>query len=112
MDTRKTRELPAGLERLRKRLERWRQTRKPRSRIPDPVWAAAVTVAKTYGINRTRGRCGSPITRSKNGLTGKRLRPPGSQIRGHDTSFGRIGNDSIPMSHNWYCVTRFDSSIC
>ena len=33
----------------------------------------------------------------------------GSQIRGHDTSFGRIGNDSIPMSHNWYYVTRFDS---
>ena len=53
MDTRKTRELPAGLERLRKRLERWRQTRKPRSRIPDSLWAAAVTVAKTYGVNRT-----------------------------------------------------------
>jgi hypothetical protein len=53
MDTRKTRQLPAGLDRLRKRLERWRQTRKPRSRIPDSIWAAAVTVAKTYGVNRT-----------------------------------------------------------
>jgi hypothetical protein len=53
MNTRKTRDLPAGLERLRKRLERWRQGRKPRSRIPDSVWAAAVTVAKTYGVNRT-----------------------------------------------------------
>jgi len=53
MDTRKTRELPAGLERLRKRLERWRQARKPRSRIPDPLWAAAAALAKTYGVNRT-----------------------------------------------------------
>ncbi len=53
MDTRKTRELPAGLERLRKRLERWRQARKPRSRIPDSLWAAAAALAKTYGVNRT-----------------------------------------------------------
>ena len=53
MDTRNTRHLPAGLERLQQRLERWRRTRKPPSRIPDSFWAAAVTMAKTYGVNRT-----------------------------------------------------------
>jgi hypothetical protein len=53
MDTQNTPNLPAGLERLRQRLERWRQTHKPSSRIPDTFWAAAVTMAKTYGVNRT-----------------------------------------------------------
>ena len=53
MDTRKTRDLPARLERLRRRFERWRGTHKARSRIPDPLWAAAVKMADTYGLYRT-----------------------------------------------------------
>jgi hypothetical protein len=55
MRTRKTRagDLPTGLERLRRRFERWRQSRKPRSHIPDSLWAAAAATAKTYGVNRT-----------------------------------------------------------
>ena len=53
MGTRKTRDLPARLEGLRRRFERWRRTRKVRSRIPEPLWAAAVKVAGTYGIHRT-----------------------------------------------------------
>ncbi len=53
MDTRNSTDLPAGLERLRQRLEHWRQTRKPPSRIPDSLWSAAVTMANTYGVNRT-----------------------------------------------------------
>ena len=35
MGTRKTRDLPARLERLRQRFERWRGTHKAHSRIPD-----------------------------------------------------------------------------
>jgi hypothetical protein len=53
MDTRNSTDLPAGLERLRQRLERWRQTHKPPSRIPNSLWSAAVTMANTYGVNRT-----------------------------------------------------------
>jgi len=53
MGTRETRDLPARLEGLRRRFERWRQTRKVRSRIPEPLWASAVKVAGTYGIHRT-----------------------------------------------------------
>ena len=47
MDTSKTRDLPAGLEGVRRRFERWRRTRRGASRIPDPLWAAAVKVAGT-----------------------------------------------------------------
>lgn len=53
MDTRKACETPVGLERLRRRFERHRATQRFRSRIPDPLWAAAVSMAGDYGVNRT-----------------------------------------------------------
>ena len=53
MNTRRTSDLPTRLEKVRQRFEHSRQTRKPRSRIPDSLWAAAVKMARTYGIHRT-----------------------------------------------------------
>ncbi|HUT59725.1 MAG TPA: hypothetical protein VNA25_17905 [Phycisphaerae bacterium] len=53
MNTKGTRDLPARLEGLRRRFDRWRRTRKVRSRIPEPLWVSAVKVAGTYGIHRT-----------------------------------------------------------
>jgi hypothetical protein len=53
MSTSKTRGLPAKLETVRRRFERWRQTHKPRSRIPDSLWAMAARMAGAYGLHRT-----------------------------------------------------------
>jgi len=53
MSTKKTNALPSRLKNLRRRFERWRRTRKVRSRIPEPLWAAAVESAGRYGIHRT-----------------------------------------------------------
>ena len=53
MGTRKTRDLPARLEKLRQRFERWRGTHKAHSRIPDGLWASAVKMAGTFGLHRT-----------------------------------------------------------
>ena len=53
MSTKRTRELPARLEGVRRRFERWRRTRKVRSRIPEPLWASAVKLAGRYGLHRT-----------------------------------------------------------
>jgi hypothetical protein len=53
MGTRKTRALPARLAGVLRRFEHWRRTRKIPSRIPEPLWAAAVKVAGTYGIPHT-----------------------------------------------------------
>ena len=54
MSARKTTsKLPARLERIRQRFERWRETRKVRSRIPESLWISAVKMARVYGINRT-----------------------------------------------------------
>jgi hypothetical protein len=53
MSTKRKRDLPARLEGLRRRFERWRRTRKVRSRIPEPLWASAVKLAGRYGTHRT-----------------------------------------------------------
>jgi hypothetical protein len=54
MSARKTTsKLPARLERTRQRFERWRETRKVRSGIPESLWTSAVKMATVYGINRT-----------------------------------------------------------
>jgi len=53
MRTGQPQELPARLEGVRRRFERWRQTHRARARIPDSLWARAVAMAGAYGINRT-----------------------------------------------------------
>jgi hypothetical protein len=46
-------DLSATLEGVRRRFERWRRTHRPRSRISDSLWAAAVRATGTCGIHRT-----------------------------------------------------------
>lgn len=53
MSTRENRRIPAGLEEIRGRFVQWRRTRKVRTRIPEPLWTAAVKVAAEYGVHRT-----------------------------------------------------------
>jgi hypothetical protein len=53
MSTSRARDLPAGLERARRRFERWRRTREGRSPIPEALWGAAVALAARYGVSRT-----------------------------------------------------------
>ncbi len=53
MRSRTTKALPASLEALRRRFERWRRLRTARSRIPDTLWTSAVQAAGQYGLHRT-----------------------------------------------------------
>ena len=47
------RELPARLEGVRRRFERWRETREGHASIPDSLWAAAARAAERYGLSKT-----------------------------------------------------------
>ena len=49
----KRREVPAELVRARDRFVVWRRTRKPKSRIPEPLWERAVKLVAAYGLHRT-----------------------------------------------------------
>jgi len=53
MRTGSTRDLPPRLEGMGRRFDRWRRTRKGRSRIPKTLWALAVKAAGKYGLART-----------------------------------------------------------
>lgn len=53
MRTGTTQDLPAWLERLRRRIDRWRDTRDGRRRIPQGLWASAVKAAGRYGLSPT-----------------------------------------------------------
>jgi hypothetical protein len=53
MSTSNTYDLPARLQGVRQRFERWRRGCEGRVRTPDSLWAAAVKVANTYGVSRT-----------------------------------------------------------
>ena len=44
--------VPAKVKAVRTRIERWRRTRKKRSRMPEDLWAAAVALARVHGVYR------------------------------------------------------------
>jgi hypothetical protein len=58
-------EVPFQLEGARRRFERWRQTRRGRSRIPEILWALAVKAAGECGLFRTARALGLDYTSLK-----------------------------------------------
>lgn len=52
MGKRGRRALPAGAKRVRDGIEHWRRTRAKRSRMPEPLWAEAVMLARAHGVYR------------------------------------------------------------
>lgn len=44
--------LPEDLEQLRQRFAEFRTTQPARSRLPEPLWAAATELATRYGVHR------------------------------------------------------------
>ena len=67
MGTRQARAHYSHLEEVRRRFERWRRTRKVLSRIPEPLWAAAVEAAGLRGFLIPPRHCGSTSTCRRNG---------------------------------------------
>jgi hypothetical protein len=65
MRTQTTRPCPAGLRTLQRRFQQWRRNRQGRSRIPLPMWAAAVQAAARYGLCRTARTLGLDYTTLK-----------------------------------------------
>jgi hypothetical protein len=53
MGGRKSQELPPVLARAWDRFQDWRRKRKPKTRIPEPLWTLAVKLASAQGVCRT-----------------------------------------------------------
>ncbi len=61
--------LPAEADEVREGIERWRKTRKKRSPMPEKLWVAAVTLARTHGIYRISQALGVSYDSLKTRLT-------------------------------------------
>jgi len=46
-------DVAAALCRAQRKIEHWRRRRRPRARIPEPLWREAAELACAYGLNRT-----------------------------------------------------------
>jgi hypothetical protein len=46
-------ELPAGMQRIFRRFERWRRSHRGRLPIPERLWASAAEAAREHGVFRT-----------------------------------------------------------
>jgi hypothetical protein len=66
--------IPVEIERARLRFERWRKNRKKVTRIPDPLWDAAVEAARLYGVNPTALALGLDYNHLKERLRSGRRR--------------------------------------
>ena len=82
MDTTTRGDLPARLEGVRRRFERWRGTRKGHGRIPDSLWDAAALMAGRYGISRTANALGVNYQALKNRLGPKAAAAGGQEAEG------------------------------
>lgn len=56
---------PFGMEQVRRRLERWRETRTPGAPIPDSLWAVAVQLTGQHGVHRTARTLGLEYNKLK-----------------------------------------------
>src|ERR1035441_6115762 len=53
MTTKTPREVPAGMQRVYRRFERWRSSHRGRLPIPAGLWASAAEVAREHGVFQT-----------------------------------------------------------
>ena len=53
MATKAQLEVPAGMQRICRRFERWRRSHRGRLPIPEGLWASAAAVAREHGVFRT-----------------------------------------------------------
>jgi hypothetical protein len=53
MATRAQSEVPAGMQRIARRFERWRRSHQGRLPIPERLWASAAEVAREHGVCST-----------------------------------------------------------
>ena len=65
--------IPDDLQQLSERLEEWRRVNPRRTRLPEPIWEAAVEMAQRHGLHGTTKALRMDYTRLK-----KRL-PAGTQ---------------------------------
>jgi hypothetical protein len=74
--TRQQNVIPEPIAQLQQQLNQWRSTNRPRTRLPEPFWNAAVELARQYGIYRTAHPLRLDYADLKQRLLGSKSQPP------------------------------------
>jgi hypothetical protein len=94
--------VPDDLLQLSQRLEEWRSANPPRTRLPEPMWEAAVEMAQRHGLHRTTKALRMDYMRLK-----KRL-PAGTQPLRPQPAFLELL--APPASGPVECVVELESA--
>jgi len=103
-------DIPVEMERVHRRFERWRKTRRGRAPIPRRLWAAAASLAREHGVNLTSQALGlefnkprsfveSGKTRRKKVTAARRFSGTGGGARRGDRMRDRSGRPARQDAH-------------
>jgi hypothetical protein len=91
-------ELPARLERVRQRFERWRRTRQVGARIPEALWVSAVKAAGRYGVHRTARALSVDYYALKRRVEGRA--PAAKRVTAKPAAKNRATRQRVPRSRS------------
>lgn len=95
--------IPDDLLQLSQRLEEWRSANPPRTRLPEPMWEAAVEMARRHGLHCATKALRMDYTRLK-----KRLPPAAQPPRTAPPAFLELV--AAPATAPVECVVELESA--
>ena len=100
--------VPAELEEVRGRFDEWRRTRTRRTRVPEPLWAAAVSMARKYGVHPTARTLRVSYERLKKRLEASAGSPADVSCSGERATFVELAGPVVPVSGE--CLLELEDS--
>ena len=104
MNRKSTAPIPEVITQLQRQLDQFRSTRPARTKLPEPLWQAAVELARQHGIYAVAHPLGLDYTRLKQRLEGIPSRPRKPAKPAFVELIGR-GAATLPE-----CVIEFESA--
>ncbi len=104
MNRKSTAPIPEAITQLQRQLDQFRSTRPTRTKLPEPLWQAAVELARQHGIYAVAHPLGLDYTRLKQRLEGIPSRP---RKPARPAFVELIGSGVATLSE---CVIEFESA--
>ncbi len=109
MEIGKSRELPARVEEICRRIKKWRTTRVKTGRMPEELWEAAVELAQAHGIYAIKSALGVSYDSLKNRVIASRSTwgTPGAS-KGKAAAFVELSPMALPIQLAESCGPRIE----
>jgi hypothetical protein len=105
LNSKSTVPIPGPIEQLQRQLDEFRSTRPHRTKLPEPLWQAAVELARQHGMYAVA----RPLRLDYTGLKKRLDGVPGSPKKATKPTFVELIPDPpVPMAE---CVIEFESSM-